>query len=89
MAGEEDDLPVDGLFFENRHGPFQPKIIKPNQGIIQNQGRLGGQCLGNRQSQSQIQQVCGAVAAPQGSALGILVGGCGMRVRSFPRTRRS
>ena len=45
LAGEEEDLFVFAQLPEQRHGLFQPPVVKTHQGIVQDQGRLRGQLL--------------------------------------------
>ena len=78
LAGEEDHLPALGFFPEDPQGGFQTVIVKTDQGIVQDQGGLGRQLLGDCQPQGQIQLVRRAGTAPLGGAEGVLSGGAGV-----------
>ena len=64
LAGKQQDLAFFAELFQQLHGFFHAPLVEAHQGIVQNQGAVRGQDLPHRQTQSQIDLVAGALAAP-------------------------
>lgn len=75
LAGEEEDLP--GFRLQESQGGGQAGVVKPVEGVVQDQWRFRYEGPAHCQAQGQVQLVSGSIAAPDQGVQGVFPGGSG------------